>query len=270
MELLNVESREAALPLSALRLVVPPLRLMSAFLWQVVQRGNVTQYGKLEQFVVLVTETVPDIMSRSLVNKLIFHLRKKWKDVESEIINNKFIRLVHSILEDAEKKENFIQHVFPVEYGSGYDAVLKSLAWEFLSRVEDLLPVPNLRETASWLCGGLSMMEEIVQPLSDPAEIKDVLQHFKTKRLHARNNEQSQRVISEMSIPSSAEVVCLPHPIAQETVSPAITMEHEETLPPTSIAQETIIIESEDTENQSESDHAAIHNEPFSELHRRG
>ncbi|XP_016299725.1 zinc finger and SCAN domain-containing protein 12-like [Sinocyclocheilus anshuiensis] len=288
MELLNVESREAALPLSALRLVVPPLRLMSAFLWQVVQRRNVTQYGKLEQFVVLVTETVPDIMSRSLVNKLIFHLRKKvilelclkdkmpdlWiiqahldslrnlthkcKDVESEIINNKFIRLVHSILEDAEKKENFIQHVFPVEYGSGYDAVLQSLAWEFLSRVEDLLPVPSLKETASRLCGGLSMMEEIVQPLSDPAEIKDVLQHFKTKRLHARNNEQSQRVISEMSIPSSAEVVCLPHSIAQETVSSAITIEHEETLPPTSIAQETIIIESEGTENLSESDHAAI------------
>lgn len=44
------------------------------------------------------------------------------------------------------------------------------------------------------------MMEEIVQPLSDPAEIKDVLQHFKTKRLHARNNEQSQRVISESEL----------------------------------------------------------------------
>lgn len=55
----------------------------------------------------------------------------------------------------------------------------------------------RLSQTASWLCGGLSMMEEIVQPLSDPVEIKDVLQHFKTKRLHARNNEQSQRVISE-------------------------------------------------------------------------
>uniref|UniRef100_A0A673FR37 Zinc finger protein 502-like n=1 Tax=Sinocyclocheilus rhinocerous TaxID=307959 RepID=A0A673FR37_9TELE len=214
---------------------------MSAFLWQVVQRRNVIQYGKLEQFVVLVTETVPDIMSLSLVNKLIFHLRKKvilelclkdqmpdlklsvscffafnlfqCKDVESEIINNKFIRMVHNILEDAEKKENFIQHVFPVEYGSGFDAVLQSLAWEFLSRVEDLLPVPNLKETASRLCGGLSMMEEIVQPLSDPAEIKDVLQHFKTKRLHTRNNEQSQRVISESELYSEEglqqeEVLC--------------------------------------------------------------
>ncbi|XP_073803054.1 uncharacterized protein si:dkey-14d8.1 isoform X3 [Danio rerio] len=288
MDILNVESREPALPLSALRLVVPPLRLMSAFLWQVIQRRNVTQYGKLEQFVNLVTENVPDIMSRSLVNKLIFHMRKKvilelclkdkmpdlWiiqahldslrnlthkcKDVESEIINNKFIRTMHSILEDTEKKEDFLQHIFPVEYGSGYDAVLQSLAWEFLSRVEDLLPVPNLKETASRLCGGLSMMEEIVQPLSDPAEIKDVLQHFKSKRLHTINNEDSPRVISEMSIPSAAEVVCLPHPIAQETMSPTITIEQEEPLPPTSIAQETIIIESEATENQSESDHAAI------------
>uniref|UniRef100_A0A8C1UCJ8 C2H2-type domain-containing protein n=1 Tax=Cyprinus carpio TaxID=7962 RepID=A0A8C1UCJ8_CYPCA len=235
MEIFNVESREAgefylaSLPLSALRLVVPPLRLMSAFLWQVVQRRNVTQYGKLEQFVVLVTETVPDIMSRSLVNKLIFHLLRQ---VTMKICFSIF----HLSL--------CLQHVFPVEYGSGYDAVLQSLAWEFLSRVEDLLPVPNLKETASWLCGGLSMMEEIVQPLSDPVEIKDVLQHFKTKRLHTGNNEQSQRVISEsdiflrfffllvctVSIPSTAEVVCLPHP-----VSPTIAIEHEETLPPTSI-----------------------------------
>lgn len=68
-----------ALPLSALRLVVPPLRLMSAFLWQVVQRHNVTQYEKLEQFVLLVSETVPDIMSPNLMNKLIFYLRKKVK-----------------------------------------------------------------------------------------------------------------------------------------------------------------------------------------------
>ncbi len=59
-----------------------------------------------------------------------------------------------------------------------------------------------------------------------------------------------------MSIPSTAEVVCLPHPIEEETTSP--TIEHEENLPPTSIAQETIITESEGIENQSESDHAAI------------
>lgn len=37
------------------------------------------------------------------------HFLLQCKDVESEIINNKFIRTVHSILEDTEKKENFIQ-----------------------------------------------------------------------------------------------------------------------------------------------------------------
>lgn len=41
------------------------------------------------------------------------------------------------------------------------------------------------------------MMEEIVQPLSDPIEIKDVLQHFQSRRLHNRNNEQPRRIISE-------------------------------------------------------------------------
>lgn len=37
-------------------------------------------------------------------------------------------------------------------------------------------------QTASWLCGALAAMEDIVQPLSDPVELRDVLQHFKTKR----------------------------------------------------------------------------------------
>ncbi|XP_026862621.1 zinc finger protein 250 isoform X3 [Electrophorus electricus] len=279
-----------ALPLSALRLVVPPLRLMSAFLWQVVQRHNVTQYGKLEQFVMLVSEAVPDIMSQSLINKLVFHLRKKvilelcfkdktpdrWiiqahldtlrnltykcKDVESEIMNTKFIRMIHNILEDATKRENFFQNVFPVEYGSGYDAVLQSLAWEFLTRVEELLPVPNLKETASWLCGALSAMEDIVQPLSDPAELRDVLQHFKTRRHGNRN----------AAVHSTTEVVCLPLPSDGGTggILPSISSEQEAVLPassvaqdkipsPSSMAQETIIITQAISENQSESDCAA-------------
>ncbi|XP_017577784.1 zinc finger protein 394 [Pygocentrus nattereri] len=280
--------RAAALPLSALRLVVPPLRLMSAFLWQVVQRRNIIHYGKFEQFVTLVSETVPNIMSQSLVHKLIFHLRKKvilelclkdstpdiWiiqahldtlrsltqkcRDMESEIMNTKFIKMIHGILEDTAKRESFLQNVFPVEFGSGYDAVLQSLAWEFLKRVDELLPVPNLKETATWLCGGMSAMEDIVQPLSDPAEIRDVLQHFKTKR-HSNVNA---------SIHSTNEVVCMPlsadggqifssASVEQETVAPASSITQEKIPRPPSIAQEAIIIAQAVTENQSECDSAA-------------
>ncbi|XP_060758884.1 zinc finger protein 480 isoform X1 [Neoarius graeffei] len=271
MAALEVQQKTgSALPLSALRLVVPPLRLMSAFLWQVVQRGNVTQYGKLEQFVLLVSETVPDIMSQHLLNKLVFHLRKKvilelcfkdktpdvWiiqahldtlrnltnksKDIESEVMNSKFIKMIHNILEDTEKRESFLQNVLPVEYGSGYDAVLQSLAWEFLTRVDELLPVPNLKETASWLCGALAAMEDIVQPLSDPVELRDVLQHFKTKR----HKNRTEPVLSSSSI-------------QQEMVLPASSIPHEKILPPSSIAQETIIIAQALSETQSESDRAA-------------
>ncbi|XP_072528722.1 uncharacterized protein [Salminus brasiliensis] len=281
MEVVSSESRQTALalPLSALRLVVPPLRLMSAFLWQVVQRCNVTHYGKFEQFVMMVSETVPDIMSQSLVNKLIFHLRKKvilelclkdeapdvWiiqahldtlrnlthncTDVESEIMNTKFIKMIHNILEDTAKRETFIQNVFPVEYGTGFDAVLQSLAWEFLKRVDELLPVPNLKETATWLCGGLSAMEDIVQPLSDPAELRDVLQHFKTKK---RSNMNA-------STHSSSEVVCLPR-LTDGGSSASVKQEpiiEEEISHPSSVAQEAIIIAQAMTENQSESDRAA-------------
>ncbi|XP_017349771.1 zinc finger protein 354C isoform X3 [Ictalurus punctatus] len=161
-------------------------------------------------------------------------------DIESEVMNNIFIKTIHNILEDTDKRESFLQNVLPVEYGSGYDAILQSLAWEFLTRVDELLPVPNLKETASWLCGGLAAMEDIVQPLSDPVELRDVLQHFKTKR-HKNRNEPDL---------SSAS-------IQQEMVLPASSIPQEKILPPSSIAQETFIIAQALSENQTESDCAA-------------
>lgn len=39
----------------------------------------------------LVTETVPDIMSRSLVNKLIFHMRKKVNLICAKFFKNIFL-----------------------------------------------------------------------------------------------------------------------------------------------------------------------------------
>ena len=48
---------------STLSLMVPTLRLMSAFAWQVVQHCNVMHYGKVEELVQLVTEVVPHLLS---------------------------------------------------------------------------------------------------------------------------------------------------------------------------------------------------------------
>ena len=63
------------LPLSSLRLLVPPLRLMSACMWQVAQERNVDQYDKLAEFITLVTEMVPELLNYKQRTQLILGLR---------------------------------------------------------------------------------------------------------------------------------------------------------------------------------------------------
>lgn len=64
-------------PLSSLRLLVPPLRLTSALMWQIVQDKNVEQFGKLEEFVSVMTNLVPEILSKRQRASLIVGLRAK-------------------------------------------------------------------------------------------------------------------------------------------------------------------------------------------------
>ena len=70
------------LPLSSLCLLVPPIRLMSASMWQVAEQRNVMQYGKLEEFVTLVTEMVPELLSSRQRTQLILGLRARVREVE--------------------------------------------------------------------------------------------------------------------------------------------------------------------------------------------
>lgn len=65
------------LPLTSVRLLVPPLHLMSAFMWQVLQQKNVIHYGKLEEFVSMVTETVPHLLNYRQRVQLILGLRAR-------------------------------------------------------------------------------------------------------------------------------------------------------------------------------------------------
>lgn len=65
----------AALPLSALRLLIPPLRLLSAAIWQTVQQKVVADYGMVEEFVSTVTDIVPELLTRSQRAQLTLGLR---------------------------------------------------------------------------------------------------------------------------------------------------------------------------------------------------
>ena len=65
------------LPLSCLRLIVPPLRLLSAALWQVAKRREVLSYDKLQDFVFMVTEAFPGLLTQRQRAQLLLGLRAR-------------------------------------------------------------------------------------------------------------------------------------------------------------------------------------------------
>ncbi|TNN75472.1 hypothetical protein EYF80_014284 [Liparis tanakae] len=66
-----------SLPLSSLRLMASPLQLTYSYIWQVIRHRNVKQYGKVEEFVTMVTQTVPELISFKQTAQLVLGLRAR-------------------------------------------------------------------------------------------------------------------------------------------------------------------------------------------------
>ncbi|KAL0973271.1 hypothetical protein UPYG_G00201270 [Umbra pygmaea] len=232
LETTNRPDSGPQLPLPSLRLLAPPLRLMSAFMWQVSQQNNVKHYGKLEEFVTLVTEIVPEVLSSRQRTNLLLGLRAKMvlelcqtestvdvvaiqthldkihtliecyvekeSNDELDITVSNFPDLVQSLLKDPSEREHFFQEVFPVHYGPHYDTALQKLVWEFLSQLEELLPVPDFTQTAAWLGSASSVLEECENTLLDPEAIKTLLQHHHHHHHHGNLKKRSQHGPNDM------------------------------------------------------------------------
>ncbi|XP_049617188.1 uncharacterized protein zgc:113263 [Syngnathus scovelli] len=210
----NGSSRANDLPVHYLRLLAPPLQLLSAAMWRVVQQGLVDHYGMLEEFVTMVTELVPELMTYSQRAQLTLGLRARLvlelcrgeqpvdmrtiqphldrikapvstaKDhhstidlVEESEVN--FVELVHSLLEDPVERKYFFEEIFPVYFGPKYDAALEMLVWEFISRLEELLPVPDFTQLATLLGDAPSFLSDCLQSFFPPADMKALLEHHR-------------------------------------------------------------------------------------------
>ncbi|KAG5830637.1 hypothetical protein ANANG_G00312780 [Anguilla anguilla] len=225
------------LPLSSIRLLVPPLRLACAAMWQMTQRGEIMHYGKLEEFVTLVTETVPELLTdkqrtqliQGLQTRLILELcrsehladpqtiqahvdriQAQVSEAESEVSDANFLELVQTLLKNPAQREQFFQEVFPVEFGPKYDATLQTLVWEFFSRLEHLLPVPDLTQTASLLSAASTGLEECGQFASHQQQLKTLLQHHKCFGQFTTNvalPSMDDCIVSSLSLPSLSRVV---------------------------------------------------------------
>uniref|UniRef100_A0A8C7F6F0 C2H2-type domain-containing protein n=1 Tax=Oncorhynchus kisutch TaxID=8019 RepID=A0A8C7F6F0_ONCKI len=160
--------------------MVPPLRLVSAAIWQTIQQRHVMDYGMLEEFVTMVTEMVPELLNLRQRAQLILGLRARLvlelcrskyhldvlmkstclysvfqaTDAEVGLSESNFLGLVQTLLKDPDEREHFFQDVFPVEFGPSYDAAIQNLMWQFLSRLEKLLPMSNFQqEPWAWHLG---------------------------------------------------------------------------------------------------------------------
>ncbi|XP_044042883.1 zinc finger protein 649-like [Siniperca chuatsi] len=210
------KSKGSPLPPASLHLLVPPVRLMSAFIWQVVQQHSVMQYDKLVDFISLATGIVPELLSPSQRAQLILGLRARLvlelcrgdgvanlQTIQSHLDKihacsaelsstdqmasgdilktsyTNFASLVQNLLNVPSEKEFFFQEVFPANYGSNYDQRLQQLVSDFLSRLEQLLPIPDLHQTAAWLTETASVAEEFGQHLSEPFALKTLLLHHR-------------------------------------------------------------------------------------------
>ncbi|KAI1888755.1 hypothetical protein AGOR_G00171990 [Albula goreensis] len=138
-------------------------------MWQVVQQQDMVHYGKLEEFVSLVMETVPELLSDRQRTQLTVGLQER---------------------------------VFPVEFESKTDTALQVVLWELLSRLEQLLPAPDLRQTVSWLRAAPSVLEECVQSVCKPQQLKTLLQHHRDLGHLDRNGGNSQSESEPESSPA--------------------------------------------------------------------
>ncbi|KAM4569682.1 uncharacterized protein PAE49_009050 isoform 1-T1 [Odontesthes bonariensis] len=203
----------SALPLASLRLLASPLQLTYSYIWQVIRQRNVKHYVKVEEFVTMVTQIVPELLSFKQTSQLILGLRARIilellhkdgppdskaiqtlinklkvpsssaKDVEVEKSQTNFMVLVQNLLKSPTERKRFFQEVFPVQYGSKFDTALQALTAGLVCKLEQLLPVPNLSQLGAMISSDATVLDACGGFIPDPGDMKTLLLHQQAKGL---------------------------------------------------------------------------------------
>uniref|UniRef100_A0A674MJ61 C2H2-type domain-containing protein n=1 Tax=Takifugu rubripes TaxID=31033 RepID=A0A674MJ61_TAKRU len=160
---------------SVLRLLVPPVRLVAAAIWKTIEQRVVAQYGLIEEFISLVTDIVPEILTidqrvqltLGLRARLILELCQSTADLETVQPHLDRMQLLIKVI----CKPSFLfylsnihfQKDFPEDFGPTYDKALLILIWTFLSRLEKLLTLKTFQEVASSVQDGFEQCGVKVQ-----------------------------------------------------------------------------------------------------------
>ncbi|XP_072219758.1 uncharacterized protein [Leuresthes tenuis] len=172
-------SRDDSLPLSSLRLIVPPLQLVSAALWEILKQGAVKYYELLEEFVSTVLETVPELLTYTERIQLVMGLRARMSGLEAEASITNFLKLVRTLVDDKDQRATFFQKIFPTVFGPKYDSALQDIMRKFLFNLQRLLPVPSLEQTSLWLSLSPAILKECADFVNQPEHLNNLIQHHK-------------------------------------------------------------------------------------------
>uniref|UniRef100_A0A665V3I2 TERF1 (TRF1)-interacting nuclear factor 2 n=1 Tax=Echeneis naucrates TaxID=173247 RepID=A0A665V3I2_ECHNA len=155
-------------------------------MWKVLKQRDVMQYGVVEEFVTSACECVPGLLTLRHQGKLALGLRGrlcstqpdvKRKDVKVMRTVENFHLFVETLLTNPAEREQFFKEEFPVDYGPKFDEELEKLLWEFLIRMDQLLPPPSLAQTVSWLSDTPAVLEECARSATQPQLLNTLLQH---------------------------------------------------------------------------------------------
>uniref|UniRef100_A0A674NF22 C2H2-type domain-containing protein n=1 Tax=Takifugu rubripes TaxID=31033 RepID=A0A674NF22_TAKRU len=171
-------------------------------MWKVLKKRDVPNYWTLAEYVSLVVDVVPDMLMHKHRLQLLLGLRARYilelcrNDLMDLLTSNlimikpkvdepgpdivvNFVELIHSLLKDPEARQEFFTEVFPVEYGTQYDNDLQTLFSEFIYRLNQLLPVPDMEQTVSWLGNDCSPLGDCEHSVCEPADLTNLLRHHK-------------------------------------------------------------------------------------------
>ncbi|XP_077444415.1 TERF1-interacting nuclear factor 2 isoform X2 [Stigmatopora argus] len=178
------------------------------------KRRDVAQYGVLEEFVASTCECVDGLLTLRHRSKLQMGLRGRLvlellrgprpdagviqshlkrisipyppstsasatvkSDAKLEKSVESFHALIGELLDDPVARFKYFQEQFPEDYGPAFQQALEKLMWEFLIRLDQLLPVPSLAQTVSWLCETPEILEQCGKSVSVPEVLKLLLEH---------------------------------------------------------------------------------------------
>uniref|UniRef100_A0A3P9MPJ0 N(6)-L-threonylcarbamoyladenine synthase n=1 Tax=Oryzias latipes TaxID=8090 RepID=A0A3P9MPJ0_ORYLA len=253
-----------SLPLASLRLLVPPFQLVTASMWQVLKQQDVKSYWDVAEFVSMVGDMVPELLMAKHRWQLTVGLRSRYilelcqgeqpvkpecilsylekirakrpsltdgGDLAEQEVTEKFLEMIQILLKDPGQKRDFFTEVFPAEYGPQYDNDLQTLFSEFVCRLAQLLPVPDLEQTTSWLRYESSVVDNCLQTLSDPSDLKNLLQHHKNLgclEQHVPPSCMGETILSSLSavscwkVSKPAEQPSLSHPQQSPSAAPLV------------------------------------------------